>query len=76
MGQKRNQKGSQKISWGNSLAVQWLGLHASTAGGMGSIPGHGTKILQVVQYGKKNLETKQNKKMETQHTKTYGMYWK
>ena len=30
--------------WGNSLAVQWLGLHASTAGGTGSIPGQGTKI--------------------------------
>ena len=26
--------------------VQWLGLHASTAGGSGSIPGLGTKILQ------------------------------
>ena len=25
--------------------VQWLGLHASTAGGMDSIPGQGTKIL-------------------------------
>ena len=30
----------------NSLAVQWLGLCASTAGGLGSIPGWGTKILQ------------------------------
>ena len=29
---------------GTSLEVQWLGLHASTAGGMGSIPGQGTKI--------------------------------
>ena len=28
-----------------SLAVQWLGLHISTPPGMGSIPGHGTKIL-------------------------------
>ena len=24
--------------------VQWLGLHTSTAGGTGSIPGGGTKI--------------------------------
>ena len=36
---------------GNSLAVQWLGLpcihcSASTEGGLGSIPGQGTKILQ------------------------------
>ena len=27
-----------------SLVVQWLRLQASTAGGMGSIPGQGTKI--------------------------------
>ena len=27
-----------------SLAVQWLRLQASVAGGMGSIPGQGTKI--------------------------------
>ena len=31
---------------GNSLAVQWLGLHASTAGGTGLIPRQGTKIPQ------------------------------
>ena len=36
---------------GNSLVVQWLGLHASTAGGMGSIPGRGTKGLQAAWYG-------------------------
>ena len=29
----------------NSLAVQWLELHASTVGDPGSIPGGGTKIL-------------------------------
>ena len=29
----------------NSLAVQWLRLRAPTAGGMGLIPGQGTKIL-------------------------------
>ena len=41
-----NQKTSLKNKGlGNSLAVQWLGLHASTAGGPGSIPGPGTKIL-------------------------------
>ena len=31
---------------GTSLGVQWLGLWASTSGGMGLIPGWGTKILQ------------------------------
>ena len=30
---------------GTSLAVQWLGLRASIAGGTGSILGRGTKIL-------------------------------
>ena len=34
-----------KMNEGYSLVVvQWLGLHASTARGMGSIPGQGTKI--------------------------------
>ena len=31
---------------GNSLAIRWLGLHALTAKGPGSIPGQGTKIPQ------------------------------
>ena len=35
---------STQISSRNSLAVQWLGLHASTAAGPRSIPGWGTKI--------------------------------
>ena len=38
---------------GNSLAVQWLGLGAFTAMGLGSIPGQGTKIPQAVQHGQK-----------------------
>ena len=32
---------------GNSLVVQWLGLHAFTVKGPGSFPGRGTKISQV-----------------------------
>ena len=46
---------------GNSLAVQWLGLHASTAWGMGSVLGWGTKILYAVrcsQIKKKKLKKK------------------
>ena len=31
---------------GISLEVQWLGLHTSTAEGMGLIPGWGAKIPQ------------------------------
>ena len=37
--------------------VQWLGLHAVTTKGPGSIPGWGTKIPQASQWGKK--ETKE-----------------
>ena len=44
-------RGHQLMSWksnkrdvGTSLAVQRLRPHASTAGGMGSIPGRGTEI--------------------------------
>ena len=39
---------------GTSLAVQWLRLCASTAGGTGSIPGQRAKILHAVQCGQKN----------------------
>ena len=43
---------------GNSLAVQWLGLHTFTAKrarvGSGSIPGWGTMIPQVAKCGQKN----------------------
>ena len=43
-----------KYTEGISLAVQWLGLLASTAGGMGSIPGWGTKVLHAAQCSQKN----------------------
>ena len=45
---------------GDSLAVQWLGLHTSTTGGMGWIPGLGTKTHYEVQHGSltpKNIYT-------------------
>ena len=38
---------------GNSLEVQWLGLHVSTAGGRDSISGQGTKIPQASRHGQK-----------------------
>ena len=37
----------------NSLVVQWLGLRASNARGLGSIPDWGTKIPQAMQSSKK-----------------------
>ena len=44
--------------------VQWLGLCAFTAEGMGSVPGQGTKILQAMQLAaaKKKKEKKRKKK--------------
>ena len=36
------------------MAVQWLGLCASTAGVTGFIPGQGTEIPQVLQHSKQN----------------------
>ena len=35
------------------LAVQWVRLHAPTAGSMGLIPGRGTKIPQTARCGQK-----------------------
>ena len=43
----------KKSRAGISLAVQWLGLCASTAGGVGSIPGQGTKIPHAAERGQK-----------------------
>ena len=46
---------------GNSLAVGWLGLRASTAGGTGSIPSRGTKILHAAWRSKKKKTQKSRK---------------
>ena len=42
-----------RVVIGSSLAVQWLVLHASTAGGTGLIPGQGTKIPHAMWQKKK-----------------------
>ena len=42
---KRKEKTEKLRVEGNSLVVQWLGLCAFTAEGVGSIPSRGTKIL-------------------------------
>ena len=44
--------------------VQWLGLHASTAEGPGSVPGWGTKILHATWLSQKTpKKTKQKNQM-------------
>ena len=45
-------------TFGNSLAVQWLGLSTLTAEGPGSIPGGGTKIPQVLWRDQKKKKKK------------------
>ena len=56
----------KKVFIGTSLAVQWFRRQASTSGGLGSIPGQGTKIPNAVQCSKK-------KKKKTK-TKGNGFY--
>ena len=46
---------------GTSLVVHWLRLHASNAGGMGSIPGGGTKIPHAMWHGQKEKKKGLNK---------------
>ena len=43
----------KEILLGNSLAVQWLGLHALTAKDLDLIPSQGTKISQAFQRSQK-----------------------
>ena len=54
---------------GNSLMVQLLGLHTSTAGGTGSIPGQGSKILHTSQLGKKKKKLKKKIQLELTENK-------
>ena len=46
---------SKSQATGTSLVVQWLRLHASNAGGTGSIPGWGTKIPHALWSGQKKI---------------------
>ena len=50
-GTKKRKQKAVKHQRGISLVVQWLGLHTSTAGDTGSIPGQGTKILHAALCG-------------------------
>ena len=52
----------KKLKMGTSLAVQWLILHVPNAGGVGLIPGQGTKIPHVAQCLENKQTTKKKKK--------------
>ena len=54
---------------GTSLAVQWLGLHASTAGGSGSITGWGTDPPGCAAQPKKKKNKHKEIHEQTHHTK-------
>ena len=61
----------KEYNTGNSLAVQWLGLRAPTAEGVGLIPGQGTKIPQATRRGQKK---KKKKKRSTIHGIRFNLY--
>ena len=52
-GAARQVAGTRAMGAGASLEFQWLRCHASTAGGIGSIPGQGTKIPHATQSSQK-----------------------
>ena len=51
----------KKLKIGNSLVIQWLGLHIVTAKGPGSIPGGGTKIPQAAWHSQKKKKREREK---------------
>ena len=58
-----------KLIVGTSLAVQWLRLCTSNAGGAGSIPSQGTKIPHAVQCDQKQIKWNETKWNETKWNK-------
>ena len=60
---------NQHKTGGTFLVVQWLGLHASTAGGVGLIPSWGTKTPHAMRHGQKK---RKKKKMVEEHSKSLG----
>ena len=53
------------IGWGRSLVVPWLRLSTSTAGGLCSISGQGTKILHTLWCGQKIKNKRKSMYAET-----------
>ena len=48
----------EKLGVGNLPVVQWLGLHASTAGATGSLPGQGTGVSCATWHGQKEKKAR------------------
>ena len=56
---------------GNSLAIQWLGLHISTAGGTSSISDGETKISQAEQHSMAKKRANMNHQKEKKNVSKY-----
>ena len=65
----------KRVTWGTSLAVQWLRLCAPNAGDMGSIPGRGTQIPHVTKHRKNNNSNLKKKKTVTWNSGWTGDRW-
>ena len=57
---------------GTSLAVQWLRLCTPTSGGVGLIPGRGTKISHVAWHDRKEKEKEKEKEKKKKKKKRSG----
>lgn len=67
---KENTAGTKNLgSFGSSLAVQWLGFHASTAEDPGSNSSWGTKILQATQCYRLHKNPPPNSHLQFLHTR-------
>ena len=61
---------SKHMLCGNSLAVQWLGLHTFTIEGVGSISGWGTKVPQSAWHG----QIKKSRSVMSDFLWPHGLY--
>ena len=57
------------------MMVQWLGLHVSTAEGLGSIPGQGTSILRCRVALNKQTTMKNRKKVPKETFPQFFNFW-
>ena len=67
--------GPSKSGRGTSLVVQWLRLHAPSAGGTDSIPGQGTKILHATWRGQKKSGRNSSNSGRTNVRSLWDYFW-
>ena len=64
---------TEKKTLGTSLVVQWLRLLAPNAGGMGPIPGQGTKIPHATWHDQKKKKRKEDSALS--HLDRFYQVW-